>query len=157
MSNWITSKDYLYISIRYYASKYHLRDSDWQERPRAVEAHHNAAKLYGNFYDSFVEKFSGSSVKNLRLEYFLGFREASQEIIHELTGVNICCAGGTYIYCIPKSEAGYKIYNWILENCPCKYKVLKKTVGTYMNFEPTTWAREMYQISDEKRAMLTGM
>jgi hypothetical protein len=154
MSNWITSKDYLYISVRYYASKYHLRDSNWQDRPKAAKAHWNAAKLYGKFYESFVDKFSGNSNEYFRFEYMFGFREATQEVIHELTGVNICCAGGTYIYCIPKTEIGYKIYDWILENCPCKHKILKKTVGTYYNYDVTTWAREMYRTRDDVRDLL---
>lgn len=141
---WITSKTHLYIKVRYYASEYHLR-GDWQDRPKSRKARWDASRLYSKFYESFVDKFSGTNTKYLRTYFMHGFQEVSKEIIHEVTGVNICCAGGVYIYCIPKTKLGYKIYKWILENCVCKHELIKKTVGTYMDPGVQTWTRDSYK------------
>ena len=132
MISYISSKNYYFISVRSYASKHHLK-GEWQDREKSRIAMCNSAKLYLEFYDSFVKTFSGDTVENIRNLYMFNYREVSEEIIHELTGVNICCAEGTYIYCIPKTDIGYKIYDWILKNCLCKHKILKKTRGTYMD------------------------
>lgn len=150
----ITAKDYLYIKIRVHASDYLLRDPNWQKNKRAREAHAKACRDYLKFFEKFVEQFSGYTNEQISYEYAFGQHEASKEIIREKTGIVICNSGGYYIYCIPKTELGQQIFDWILANCLCKCKIIKKTVGTYTDYGVQTWAREMYKTKPHIKAML---
>ena len=69
-------------------------------------------------------------------------RESSREELHELTGIKICEAGNYLIYCIPKTPENDRLFDYIIENVPVKYKILKRTRGTFMDFGPSTFYRD---------------
>jgi hypothetical protein len=89
-----------------------------------------------------VEFITGETYEQYEQKYVFGTMDATKETLHELTGVNICCTGNTEIFCIPKTKKGDEIYAFMLKNNPCKFKVLKKTRGTYTDYGVQTHQRE---------------
>lgn len=151
---YITSKTHRYISIRTQASRYMMKKFSMNDIV-GIKAHQKAYETYFLMYCDMIKEFTHKSYDDFySYEYMSGAMESSREEFHEMTGVFIACASPYYIYCIPRTEIGDKIYDWILSNCKNKFKVLKKTYGTYFDRGVQTWAREMYKISDSRREML---
>jgi len=47
------------------------------------------------------------------------------------------------VFCIPRKPENDRIYDYVIENIPCKFKVLKRTRGTYMDHGVSTFHRDM--------------
>lgn len=145
MATIITAKNYRYIKVRYYASEKTMRQKDWRENIESRKEHQSAAKNYHKFFDALISQFSGHNISYFLENYMTGYVASAQEELHEKTGVCIMCQEGWYVYCIPKTDLGNQIYDWIIENCICTIKPILKTRGTYTNPGVQTWAREMYK------------
>ncbi len=141
-SQMITAKTHLYIKIRTYASKYHIKNRI--KTKAAIKAHNDAAKTYTAFFGLFVDRFSGTTMNELFQTYMSAY-DVAREISHEKTGVYIARAEANEIYCIPKTDLGIEIFDWIIENCKNDFEVIKKTRGTYTDYGPETFFRENYK------------
>ncbi|CAG7579706.1 MAG: hypothetical protein SLAVMIC_00034 [uncultured marine phage] len=139
--DYITSKTHRYISVRQFPSDYIIKKFHNHE-PKAIKQFHDCAKMYNDFYRSFVEFVTNNEYNYYIREYMFGSREAIQEEIHELTGIKVAEAGNNIIYCIPRTDENDPIYNWIIDNVPCKYKILKRTRGTFMDHGVSTYWRD---------------
>jgi len=142
--NYITSKTHRYIAIRRYPSNYILKKFHKHEI-KALKQFNAYYERYLEFYQELFEFITGEKSDDFRKKYMFGFRDCSKEEIHEHTGIMIACADNDDVFCIPKNPENDRIYNYILENVPpkCKYKVLKKTRGTYMDHGISTLHRDM--------------
>lgn len=111
----------------------------------------NVYEKYYEFYKKFIEFATGMSFEYYSSKYFVGVLDATKEELHELTGIFIAFDGNQEVYCIPRDVNNDKFFDYIINNVPCKFKILKRTAGgTYMDHGPTTWRRDMSNISDEK-------
>lgn len=138
---YITSKTHRYISIRRYPSDYILKNSSDRKRTLAI---HKMARKYHKFHKKFIEFATGKDYSYYEDKYFLGHIECSKEELHELTGIKIAESGNCDQYCIPRDPKSDKLYNYLLENLEgssFKFKVLKKTTGTYMDHGPSNLHR----------------
>lgn len=141
----ITSKTHRFISVRTVPSDYYLNKFH-NGCPKANKLMHDVYKEYFNFYKEFIKfAIDKGYDEYFEMEYMLGAMECSKEELHELTGIKICSSNNHYIFCIPKTSDNDRIYNYMIENLPCKFKVLQKTYGTYTDFGIQTWARKMYK------------
>jgi len=145
----ITSKTHRFISVRNYPSDYMLKKFHEGDRKAQLLMSEIAEKYY-DFYKNFIEFATGNPYKYYMAEYFLGAKESSTEELHELTGILIASAGNYEIYCIPKSKENDRLFDFIVENVPCKFKIIKKTRGTYTDYGPQKWVRNMNRTKDDE-------
>ncbi len=152
----VTAKTHRFISIRVYPSEYILKKFHQRDH-KAHLAFNEISKNYYEFYMKFIEFATGKSYKDYQKEYFLGTKDSTQEELHELTGIKIANAEAYQIYCIPRRPENDKLFDYIVENVPCKFKILKKTRGTYMDHGVQTWVRDSNRVSDEMRNEIMGV
>lgn len=140
----ITSKTHRFISIRVVPKKY------------TFEGGLKMYQEYYDFYKKFIEFALNKKYEDFQRDYFLASSDCSKEELNEITGILIATSGdGTYRqYCIPINENCDKFFNYIIENVPCEYKVLKKTRGTYRDYGPTTWVREMNKTPEKYKGKI---
>lgn len=152
----ITSKTHRFISVRIYPSEYILKKFHEGDR-KAHLAFSDISNRYYEFYMNFIEFATGKTYKEYQEEYFLGTKDSTKEELHELTGIKIANAEAHEVYCIPRNSENDKLFDYIVENVPCKFKILQKTRGTYMDHGVQTWVRDMNRLSDEMRNKLKGI
>ena len=146
----ITSKTHRYISVRVHPSDYILKKFHRNEI-KAIRQFHTYYGIYHTFYKELVEFITGNTYDDYYTrKYMFDTMDVTKEIIHELTGVKICRADNVEIFCIPKTTEGDKIFDYMVENIPCKFKILKKTRGTYMDGGAETLYRDMNDKSRQK-------
>lgn len=150
---YITSKTHRYISVRQFPSDSVLKGFH-EHKPKAIKAFHEFARSYHDFYQAFIEFATGNKYKDYQTEYMFGHRDATKEELHELTGIKIACSGNNEVYCIPRTPENEKIFDYIIENVPSKYKILKKTRGTYMDHGPSTFYRDGSRTPDHVKELL---
>lgn len=151
----VTAKTHRFISVRVYPSEYMLKKFH-QGDNKARKIFWDISKRYYEFYMNLIEFATGKPYSEYQEEYFLGTKDSTREELHELTGVKIADAEAYQIYCIPRKPENDRIFDYIVENVPCKFKILKKTRGTYMDHGVQTWVRDSNRLSDEMRNKLKG-
>ena len=141
MTKFITSKTHYYIAVRWHLSPYKM--NLWPKR-KDIHMEWNAYLSECNqFTDELSLRFLGISTLDFYKKNLAWGIECFYEELHERTGVLMANAEANHIFCIPKTEIGLEVYNWILANCKVKYKILKKTRGTYMDSGVQTLHRDM--------------
>ena len=145
-STLVTAKTHRFISVRVYPSEYMLKKFHEGEN-KSRKIFRDISKNYYEFYMKFIEFATGKSYKDYQDEYFLGTKDSTMEELHELTGIKIAKAGAYEIYCIPRRPENDRLFDYIVENVPCKFKILKKTRGTYSDHGVQTWVRDSNRIS----------
>lgn len=153
--SYITSKTHRFISVRIYPSEHIVKKFESGD-DKAHKIFSDISKKYYEFYKNFIEFATGKPYIEYQEEYFLGTKDSTIEELHELTGIKIAKAEACEIYCIPRNPENDKLFDYIVENVPCKFKVLQKTRGTYMDHGVQTWVRDMNRLSDEMRNKLKG-
>jgi len=106
---------------------------------------------YSEFYQNFIEFSTGKPYSYYELEYFLNAKDASMEELHELTGIMVDEGRSSKIFCIPRDSKNDKLFDYIVENVPCEFKILKKINGTYCDYGPETYVRDTFKTSDKIR------
>ena len=150
---YITSLTHRYISVRTTPSDYMLKKFHKHEI-KAVRHFHSYYAVYLEFYKNLVEFITGNSYDDhYTKEYMMGTMDATKEEIHELTGIKIACSGNDTIFCIPRKPENDRIYMYIIDRVPHKYKVLKKTRGTYMDHGVQTFQRDMNRTPNELKEL----
>lgn len=139
--NYITSKTHRYISVRIHPSDYILEKFLKREQ-KALIQFNEYYNSYTDFYKLLYEFITDESYDDFTQRYFFDTMECSHEEIYEQTGILITSANHTLIYCIPKKPELDKIYEYMLENIPCKFKILKRTRGTYFDLGVSTHHRK---------------
>jgi len=149
MGYFISSKTHRYIKIRVYPSDY-LRNKYDINNPILNKKFRESFELYREFYEGLVEMITNKPYEYYRKHYMFGTMDATDEEIHEITGISIAEAEAFKIYCIPKTEENEVIFDYIIKNVKNKYKVLKRLgSGAYMEYGVSTFHRDMNKTSPE--------
>lgn len=144
----ITSKTHRYINVRKFPSNYTLKK--FHERDtKAIKKFNEHTRIHQAFFEELVKFITGTSYNNYVKKYAFRPSDCIKEEIHEMTGILIAAAGNYDTYCIPKTEENDKIYDFILENCTVPCKILKKTVGTYMDRGVSTHYRDNFKTPED--------
>jgi hypothetical protein len=154
--SYITSKTHRFISVRIYPSEHMLKKFHEGDN-KAHKIFRDISQKYYEFYMKFIEFATGKPYSEYQEEYFLGTKDSTMEELHELTGIKIAKAEGYDVYCIPRRPENDRLFDYIVENVPCKFKILQKTRGTYMDHGAQTWVRDSNRLSDEMRSKLRGV
>lgn len=149
MKGFISSKTHRFIKVRKFPSKYIL-DKFHNNDKKAIITFHKYGEKYRDFYQSFIGFAMGKPYQYYQDNYIFETSIITKEILHEKTGILIAEAGNHHVYCIPKTIENEKLFDYIIKNVPVKYKVLKKTWGSYYDYGPTKYYREQYKEINDK-------
>lgn len=144
--NPINSRNYYLISIRVYPSDYFLKLFQKNDLKG-----HNAFKKIIKEYTNFFKLLYENIVKkdhDKQYEIYFNAREVMTEELREICGLNIMEAENNRIFCIPKNRKD--VFDFIINNCILKYKILKKTRGTYFDRGISTYYRDNNKINGIK-------
>ena len=140
--DYITSKTHRYIAVRVYPSDYIL-EKFYKREPKALRQFNAYRQTYYKFYKELFEFITDEPYDEFGEKYPLCVIDSSKEEIYEHTGIFIANSGPNEVFCIPRKPENDRIYDYVIENIPCKFKVLKRTRGTYMDHGVSTFHRDM--------------
>jgi hypothetical protein len=140
------SKDFYIFTVRFYASKYHVKKF-LNGNTNSHMKHIEAANIYNEFFWKFIEKINGKRINDY-IKLYSTYREAATEEINEYNDIKVIESGDGYrTFIIPK-ENNEQLFEWCKENAP-NFKLLTRTSPLWLEKDHTTFYRNSFKHSPE--------
>jgi hypothetical protein len=124
----IKCKDYFIIKVKFRDNKNKSNKFQWEN-----------AKKVGDFKWKLIEHVTGQTHTWWIWTHMMSSIECAFEEMDDKHGLLTLETGGYVTFLVPKNKP--ELAEWIQENCPFEYKVLKKTWLGWFH-DATTWQRD---------------